>query len=173
MNKLICILFLIIVGCRNQAITKKNDYQSMKQVIESYVKNTSYYEILQENHVQPKFYITNLSSDAMETINSDSLKENMLLKDGVYAFYIKDIRYSFTHIYIKHKGNVKIFESINCPSDNIKFKEAITYVENEFLNNQRIVDNIYNYSKYIQYFKIDPQSKLNCLQVAFLVFQTN
>lgn len=163
MNKLICIFFLIIVGCKAQVITKINDYQNMKQVIDSYVKNTSYYEILQENHISPKFYITNLSSDAKKTIDSNSLKETMLLKDGVYAFYIKDIRYSFTHIYIKYKGDVKVFESINCPSNNLKINQAISYVKTRSLNNQSIVDNIYNYSKYIQYLKIDSQSKLNCL----------
>ncbi len=163
MNKLVYLFFIMLIGCRAQVTMINDDYQNMKQIIDNSIKNTSYYEILQANKIQPKFYITNLSSDIKETLSSDSLKEAILLKDGVYAFYIKDIRYSFTHIYIKYKGNVKIFESINCPSDDLKINQVVNYLKNKFLNNENIVDNIYNYSKYIQYLKIDPQSKLNCL----------
>ncbi|KMQ61339.1 hypothetical protein ACM46_14985 [Chryseobacterium angstadtii] len=161
MNKLICLFLFIVVNCRAQ-IKSDNDYQNMSDVIDENIKKTVYYEILKENNIQTKFYITNLSSDEKETIKSKSLKNGLLLKDGFYAFYIKDIRYSFTHIYVKSNGKIKIFQSINCPPDNIKIKEAITYIKDNFGNKGSLVDDISNYSKYIQYSKIDPQSKFNC-----------
>lgn len=161
MNKFICIFLLIVVSCKSQ-IKNDNDYQNMKDVIDGNIKNTVYYEVLKENNIQAKFYITNLSSDAKETIKSDSLKNGLLLKDGFYAFYIKDIRYSFTHIYVKSKGEIKIFESVNCPSNNLKIKQAITYIKDNFGNKEILVEDISNYSKYIKYYKIDPQSKFNC-----------
>ncbi|MGD1318492.1 hypothetical protein [Chryseobacterium sp. 2R14A] len=135
----------------------------MKEVIDKNIKNTVYSEVLKENGIQAQFYITNLSSDAKETIKSNSLKANKLLQDCVYAFYIKDIRYSFTHIYVKHKKKVKIFESVNCSDSNLKITRVIDYIKYNYENKGSLVDNIYNYSKYIQYYKVDPQSKLNCL----------
>lgn len=166
MNKLICILLFIVVSCRVQ-IKDDTDYQNMKEVIDKNIMNTGYYEVFKENNIQAKFYITDLSSDGHETLKSDSLKRNLLLKDGVYAFYIKNISYSFTHIYVKYNGKIKIFESINCPPGDQKIKQVITYVKANFENNKEtIINNAFNYSKYIQYLKIDPQSKLNCFSVS-------
>ncbi|AZA77002.1 hypothetical protein EG347_05500 [Chryseobacterium sp. G0186] len=161
MNKFICLFLFIVVNCKAQ-IKNDNDYQNMRGVINENIKNTIYYEVLKENNIQARFYITNLFSDAKETIKSDSLENGLLLNDGVYAFYIKDIRYSFIHIYIKSNGKIKIFESINCPNDNLKMNQAIAYIKDNFENKGNIVDNISNYSNYIQYYKVDPQSKLNC-----------
>lgn len=161
MNKFICLFLLIIVNCKAQ-IKNDNDYQNMRDVINENIKNTVYYEVLKENNIQAKFYIMDLSSDVKETIKSDSLKNRPLLNDGVYAFYIKDIRYSFIHIYLKSKGKIKIFESVNCPPNNLKIKQAITYIKDNFGYKENLVESVSNYSKYIQYYKIDPQSKFNC-----------
>ncbi|MFZ4929903.1 hypothetical protein [Chryseobacterium sp. Mn2064] len=164
MNKLTCIFLFMIICCKAQTNTNSNDYQNMRDVIDKYILGTVYYETLKENGIRSKFYITNFSSNKMETIESNSLKKQLLLNDGVYIFYIKDIRYAYTHIYIKDNGKVKIFESINCPADNLKIRQAVTYIENnlENENKENIIDNISNYSKHIKYFKIDPQSKFNC-----------
>lgn len=162
MNKLMCLFLFIIVSCRAQ--TNNNDYQNMKEIIDENIKNTIYSEVFKKNGIQTQFYITNLSSDTKETIKSNSLKENKFLQDGVYVFYVKDIRYSFTHIYVKHKGKIKIFESINCPNDNLKINQAIAYIRDNFKNEESVVNNILSYSKYINYLKVDPQSKLNCIK---------
>ncbi len=161
MNKFICLFLIIVVNCKAQ-IKNDNDYQNMRDVINENIKNTIYSEVLKENNIQAKFYITNLSSDAKETIKSDSLKNEPLLNDGVYAFYIKDIRYSFIHIYVKSTGKIKIFESVNCPPNNPKIKQAITYIKGNFVNKESLFEGVSNYSKYVQYYKIDPQSKFNC-----------
>lgn len=161
MNKFVIMFLFFTLICKSQ-ISINSDYVNMKNTINSYIKNTTYFKILSDHKLDPKFYITNLSSNLKETIKSDSLKKMVLLKDGVYAFYIKDVRYSFTHFYVKDKGNVKVFESINCPNDNFKINQVINYIKNKIRNNDDLIDNIYNYSKYVKYQKVDPQSKLNC-----------
>lgn len=153
----ILIFLIFIYGYISFNQEQNKDYKIMEATVQKYIRDTEYYKYIKNNNRNVFFLIDNISKDSILRISSKDWKKE--LDDGVYHFYIPDIRYSYDHILIKENKTCKIFEAINCNGNINKLKR---YIKNHYVTREMIIKNVDNIRITGKYLKVDPQSSFNC-----------
>lgn len=159
MNRLILLstLVFICLSCSTNKRQVNKEYILMGDVCEKYIKDTDYFMFIHEHNIPIYFLVDNLTNKNVIRNNSRNPQK---LEDGVYHFYIPDLRYSYDHILIKYNGKIKIFENVYCDNTIPNVKE---YIYQKKIGNKTIIDiNLVQYRDSAKYIKTDNYTSFNC-----------
>ena len=106
------------------------------------------------------FFIYNLIDT---TENSYPAEKPIELKtNGVYHFSPIRYRFSYSHIAVIKNGELKVFSYLNCDDKGDTISDVVSYIEDNFNYDTDMLGRIQDYRSYGKYFKMDPQSKVEC-----------
>ncbi len=107
------------------------------------------------------FFVYDLTQPANKYVSTQDDKTGNCLDfidNHIYHFSPLDLRFAQSHIAFIRNGNLKVFEKVNCESQNDNLEKVVSYA-NEWLKNNdnknEILTRLKNYRRYGTYFTID------------------
>lgn len=108
--------------------------------------------------------------DLVDTSNKETKLNDCVkyLNNHIYHVFSPTYDYSFSHIVVLEKGNLKIFRSINCQNSSDKIEDVLNYLNKKLKNDKdkdEILLRVKNYRTYGEYFQTDNFSTLRCEEI--------